>query len=284
MICLYHSKDLDGKCSGAIIKDRYPECEIMGIDYGDRMPEIKKDEHVCMVDFSLQPWELMQELADTCHLVWIDHRVTAIGDYKAHGLDAAVYAEVGKAACEQTWDYLHPCLQVPDIVRALGRYDVWDHADPNTMPIQYGMRMRDTDPSDPIWQRVFSNDVALKLDLIRQGNTIITYQERHNAEYVRQCAFETQLMGHRCIAANAMLSNSQLFDSIWDPDKHDVMIAFGWREGEWHVGVYTTKDDVDVSGIAKYFGGGGHAQAAGFRCPELPFNIGNGPVMYWCEE
>lgn len=38
MKCFYHSGDFDGICSGAIIKYKYPDCEMFGIDYGDEFP------------------------------------------------------------------------------------------------------------------------------------------------------------------------------------------------------------------------------------------------------
>lgn len=34
----YHSADLDGFCSGAIIKYSFPECELIPINYGDTFP------------------------------------------------------------------------------------------------------------------------------------------------------------------------------------------------------------------------------------------------------
>jgi len=38
MKCFYHSVDLDGHCSGAIVKRAYPDCEMIGINYGDKFP------------------------------------------------------------------------------------------------------------------------------------------------------------------------------------------------------------------------------------------------------
>ena len=38
MKCFYHSADLDGQCSGAIVKLARPDCELVGIDYGDPFP------------------------------------------------------------------------------------------------------------------------------------------------------------------------------------------------------------------------------------------------------
>lgn len=38
MKCFYHSSDLDGHCSGVIIKQKYPKCEMIGINYGQDFP------------------------------------------------------------------------------------------------------------------------------------------------------------------------------------------------------------------------------------------------------
>jgi nanoRNase/pAp phosphatase (c-di-AMP/oligoRNAs hydrolase) len=37
--------------------------------------------------------------------------------------------------------------------------------------------------------------------------------------------------------------------------------------------MYTERKDVDLSLIAKKYGGGGHAGACGFQCAELPFRL-----------
>ena len=34
-ICFYHKADLDGVCSGAIVKHFVPDCELYGFDYGE---------------------------------------------------------------------------------------------------------------------------------------------------------------------------------------------------------------------------------------------------------
>ena len=80
MKCFYHSTDLDGRCSGALIKWRHPECELIGIDYGQAFPWhlVDSGECVWMVDFCLQPHEDMIRLARKCDLIWINHHKTSI--------------------------------------------------------------------------------------------------------------------------------------------------------------------------------------------------------------
>ena len=71
MKAFYHSADLDGHCSGAIVKYAHPECELIGINYGDKFPweSIGQDETVYMVDFSLQPFSDMIRLNKACSLI-----------------------------------------------------------------------------------------------------------------------------------------------------------------------------------------------------------------------
>lgn len=69
--------------------------------------------------------------------------------------------------------------------------------------------------------------------------------------------------------------NSKVFDSVYDPEKHHMMITFCRLKppaGKWTVSMYSTRDDVDCGAIAKSFGGG-HKGAAGFQCDSLPFAI-----------
>lgn len=279
MKCYYHNNDLDGKCSGAIVKMRYPECQMIGINYGDEFPweTIEENEEVFMVDFSLQPFSDMKRLAKICNLTWIDHHITAIMAYLTTRHDpgtAPISATLveGRGACETTWNCCFPEKSIPLAVQLLSQYDVWDHSDPRTLPFQYGMRRYDASPEDTdFWTQLF--DVERVQQIVEQGSLLFEYEIQQNSMYVNSTAFETALDGLYCIAVNKMLTNSQLFDSIWDPRKYDAMLTFGWRSGKWVVSLYATEPEIDVSIIAKNHGGGGHKHAAGFQCDELPFKL-----------
>jgi len=274
MKCFYHSADLDGHCSGAIVKYARTECELVGINYGDEFPwdTIIKNETVFMVDFALQPFSDMVRLEKMCNLIWIDHHKSAIDEaYKVGFLAKEQSLEIGKGACELVWKFLsiHP---VPTFVKLLAEYDVWNHSDPRTLSFQFGMRLLDTDPNNQyLWESLF--DVEMVHRITEDGGTILSYTKQENEKYITACGFDTELDGLRCIAINKMLTNSQVFDSVWDTQKYDAMLTFGFRKGKWTVSLYSDKDDIDVSIIAKNRGGGGHKGASGFQCSELPFKL-----------
>lgn len=270
--CFYHNADLDGHCAGASVKNFISDAELIGINYGDEFPweTIKKEDAVYMVDFSIQPFSNMLKLRSLCELTWIDHHKSAIEECGSTSFMGIQQDGVG--ACALVWH--HFASDAPLAVRLLAEYDVWNHKDPSTLPFQYGLKLENTHPSNEVlWHSLFEAGQAELDPVILRGETILKYMAQENEKYIKACAFETELNGLKCIAVNKMLTNSQLFDSIWNHDKYDAMLTFGFRKGKWTVSLYSTKPDVDVSTIAKTRGGGGHKGAAGFQCDYIPFRI-----------
>jgi uncharacterized protein len=276
MKCFFHSADLDGHCSGAIVKHRFPACEMIGIDYGQPFPfeTVKVDETVYMVDFSLQPFEEMVELNSICNLTWIDHHKSAMLDWEEWNRPIKeAYLQSDHAACELAWNHLFGHLPMPKAVFWLGRYDIWKHKEnPGSLEFQYGMRIvPNTSPDNQdFWKELFSqNDLTFRLR--DQGLGLLTYEKNQNTKFISAYGFYTELDGLKCIAANRGMSNSLLFESVWNHEMYDAMLMFAWKNGQWTISLYTDKPGIDVSKVAKARGGGGHIGAAGFQCKELPF-------------
>ena len=285
-LCFYHSADLDGHCSGAIVKAAFPQCTLFGIDYGEPIQwNVIAGKNVIMVDFSLQPFTKMFSLKErTKSLTWVDHHKSAINEADSLGFSVPGRLGSGRAACELLWTFLHEKQPMPLAVELLGRYDVWDHTDPRTLPFQYGMKaQKDTFPDNQeFWLPLIElhpGRVSPKKnrvqDILDHGHLLFDYQMTQNRTQIGRMAFETTLDGLRLIAANKGLTNSKLFDSVWDSDKYDAMCTFHWRNGCWNFSLYSDRDGVDVSKIAKVRGGGGHKGAAGFQCQELPYGFLN---------
>jgi len=267
MKCFYHKSDLDGHCAGAIVKQFHPGCEMIGVDYNDVPPvppEIGHNEVVFVVDFSF-PVDTMLMLHDVGHLVWVDHHKSAIEKMEGHE-DIPGIRAVGKSGCELTWECLYSDEPMPDAVRLLGRYDVWDHRNPDVLPFQYGLRHEhDTSPENTLlWGLLLADSPGVVYRVTKTGQTILKYQVAQDAMYAKGMAYEAELEGLRAIVINKAYTNSKIFDAVYDPEKHDIMVVFGVKPGEFKYSLYSDKPEHDVSKIAVKFGGGGHAGAAGF--------------------
>lgn len=188
-ICFYHKADLDGVSSAAIVKHFVPECELVGLDYGDEFPwgsviqlSVKPmnsswtdypKRTVYMVDFSL-PIEDMKKLAEVSNLIWIDHHASQEELWKSLGCLGMF--RTNHAACELVWEWVSLHVEggneakeltkrlrespwreiVPEAVRLLGIYDSWrkDDKDWDTaLAFQYAIRAEEGayDPTSKLW-------------------------------------------------------------------------------------------------------------------------------------
>lgn len=277
IFCVYHKVDFDGKCAAAIVLMKHPDAELVPYNYGDDIdPEKFRGHRVIMVDCSLQPFSRMLELAAICDLMWIDHHKTAIEEYEKATEKFPAHIDSKFAGCELTWQWAFPeAAKMPRAVWLLGRYDVWDmEADLDVLPMQYGLRLHDMQPRDIMWQALMKGSRGDSLEtVIEDGRKILQYVQEFNRNLCHSC-FEVTFDGLKCICLNAPRTNSQVYDSVFDPAKHDAMLSY-FNSGNryWTVTFYTTKPGVDVGAVAKARGGGGHMQAAGFQIKDLPVEL-----------
>lgn len=264
MKCFYHRSDFDGHCSGAIVKYFNPECEMIGINYDEPLDadSIGEGETIYVVDFSFSSLD-MSFLHHRADLIWIDHHKSAIEKVEYEKYIKGI-RRIGKAACELTWEWFRVGDKLPLAVYLLGRYDVWDHEDERVLPFQYGLRIKSNTLPDSIrWRNLLKDDNRVP-HIIEQGELILKYEMKQNAIYAKSMSYERIFHKYRALVINKPFSNSKIFDSVYDPEKHDIMVIFGLKEGKFKYSLFCNKPEIDVSKIAVHYGGGGHAGAAGF--------------------
>ena len=278
MLCIYHVADHDGKGSAAIVKNLFPETELLGLNHDMEIPydEIRKHNKIVVCDIAL-PVDFMFELNETADFTWIDHHMSVIKEYDekmASGKYAPIKGirKVGTAAIVLTWEYFHPNEEIPEGVKLLGLNDIFDLKDPRVRPFEYAVQSFGVNrPGDEIWQKLFANQLDID-EMVSKGEAILSWIKVRNYRLVRSMAFESEYKGYKCICANMPQGYSEFFDSLENLDDYDVMINFFMNKRKtWNLSFYSEKDNVNVSDIAAEFGGGGHQHAAGAsKLSELP--------------
>lgn len=169
-VCVYHSRDLDGWMSAAIVKHWFMSSDpintevktkkdandhyinFIGYDYGQPIPDLSSYERVVMCDVSFPKEEMLEinlRLGD--NFIWIDHHQRTVDEVNAliiaEGIPMeGLVTEPGElaAACELTWTYFFSDEPMPEIVRLLGRYDCFAHKntkeETKVLEFQYGAR------------------------------------------------------------------------------------------------------------------------------------------------
>lgn len=293
---LYHGVDHDGHTAGAVVRwylesgYQYQlgrDFQMVALDYGMDwdVSKLTSDDKVYMVDYTLQPYEKTIEVHKKCQLMVIDHHKTNEAILREAGVQGT-YGPAKHAACRLTWDVLIG-TKVPRTIQLLSDYDNWNDQDKeywNTqvLPFHYGMGVVKTDPQDPkawaMWESIFRSlphqeEVFVKQQLAN-GELIMKYQDTQN-ESAMQDSFDLVFEGVRFIVVNGG-RGSNAFKSTYNPQVHEAMMAFRLHKNRyWTVSMYAMSDkSIDLSPIAKKWGGGGHAKACGFQVDDITKVIG----------
>lgn len=294
MKCFYHN-DADGRCAGfwvhlsVGINDQYQDPSFIEMSYAKPFPmeTIRKDEQIYIVDYSISTDEMRQLLKITENVTWIDHHKTAIDKYQDFEHEIRGVRYDGIAGCMLAYCYIHHMTQrgegdikqfdismikdAPMFTKLIADWDVWkfDYGD-DTRHFITAFNAYNFEPSSKLWSRFlcFPDDDAFACsDFIRDGIIMTTFRDGWAKDYMK-LGFETDFEGVKCFAVNLGRCNSEYFKSL-PPGKYDVLIPFAFDGSQYTVSLYSTT--IDVSEIAKKYGGGGHKGAAGFQCTELPF-------------
>lgn len=278
MLCIFHIADHDGKCSAAIVKDLFPETELLGLNHDMEIPYelIEQHDKIVICDIAL-PVEYMFQLNEKIDLTWIDHHVSVINEYNeilAQGKYKPIKGirEVGRAALVLTWEYFHADKELPEGLRLLGLNDIYDLRDRRVRPFEMAMQINGINkPTDKIWKQLFDGEIDIN-EMVEKGKAVMQWIRNRNYRLVRSMAFESEYKGLKCICSNMAQGQSEFFDTLENVRTYDFMANFFMsKRNLWNVTFYTYKNNVDVSKIAAEFGGGGHAKAAGASSlKELP--------------
>jgi len=288
MKCFYHA-DADGRCAGFWVchvvspEDELGE-EYIEINYGMPFPfdKIHEGEQVYIVDYSIEPDEMLKLLEITKNVTWIDHHKTAIEKYKNFPVEIRGLRYDGIAACMLTYCFLRQMTNsglgevrpfdvsmtryAPAFTKLIADWDVWkfEYGD-ETRSFVTAFNAYDFSPTSNMWNGLIAY-YSTTPNLVSEGRSMIKFRDGWAKEYCRTKGFETIIGGHKAFALNLGNCNSEYFKSI---EGYDILMPFCFDGDKWTVSLYSTT--VDVSEIAKTYGGGGHRGASGFQCKELPF-------------
>lgn len=280
MKCFHHN-DLDGRCAAAIVKyarQGMVSSNFIEMDYKDPFPfgKIEKDEKVYIVDFSLKPNVMNKLLEITETIIWIDHHKTAIEYEPLYNKDIHGYRngiEKGPSGCELTWRHIFPGQEMPRAVQLVGDRDSWrwEFGD-ETKHFNLGLEIQDTSPCSDVWVTLIEEGNTIRGEgflyhVINDGKTCLAFRDNFCKDYIKSYGWEIIFEGHKCFACGIYRFGSEKFGDLID--KYDICLSFEYLGSNWIVGLYSKT--VDVSRIAKKYGGGGHVGAAGFTSDSLPF-------------
>lgn len=295
MYCIYHSRDLDGWMSAAIVlkyakENKFDkEVTFIGWDYGDPIPVLEKGRRVIMCDIMF-PIEEMYKICDISSgsFVWIDHHASSIKQVLSNEGAAfckAVIPKVrtiklrkgpslsveAKGACELTWEYFYPKEVIPLVIEYLGCYDSFRHKDTafedDVVHFQYAARAYLTNYKECFDSLKFFDNFAGNYGRwINDGKVIKLYLNVEAKEAFKR-AHDIYIDGYYFKTINQPRFNPNNFDIKYEETGAVGIASFFYKNGGWEISLYSNV--IDVSKLASVRGGGGHFGAAGFRTKDI---------------
>ena len=275
-VVIYHAGCWDGFCAAWLASKAWPDARFVPALHSQGPPEDLAGQKVLIVDFSYKR-EVLREL---CHeaawVVVLDHHKTA--EQELAGLDGevsnlTVRFDMSRSGGRLMWEHLIGLDLVlpgnlpgwtftnpPWLVRYTEDRDLWRWELPNSRTISAALR---TYPLDfEVWDEL--HDEAGVLDRLHQeGEVIRRYEETVIESHVRK-AVEIELAGYKVLAVNATTLLSDIAGEL-AKDRPFGVCYFERADGMRQWSLRSREGGVDVSQIARQFGGGGHPQAAGFE-------------------
>ena len=264
-VILYHANCDDGfGAAYAAWESLGNEADYRAVHHGDTVTVddfARRD--IYILDFSYEPTVLRAIAAVAKSVTVLDHHKSAAAQWQDAPIpaNATIVFDMARSGAQMAWDFFHPGRPRPQLIEYIGDRDLWQFALPDSREFSAGLQLVPIDFS--AWQHI---DVA---SIVETGRTILAYQRRQVESSLNKPLREVTIGGHRGLAINAIANTSELGH------------ALALKSGTFGMTFFVKDDDVvcslrsvapfDVSEIAKSFGGGGHAQAAGFRLTVVRF-------------
>jgi oligoribonuclease NrnB/cAMP/cGMP phosphodiesterase (DHH superfamily) len=298
-ICIYHGNCADGFGAAWVVRKFFcGDVDFVAGVYQTPPPEVT-DRHVILVDFSYKR-PVMLELAKYAKgVLVIDHHKSAAEDLAgsdSYFTDTNTWSgvmdwprfvqncyqdryenipvgriytrfDMSRSGAGMAWDFFFPNEERPALINRIEDRDLWRFAHADTRAVQAAVFSYPYDFE--VWDFLFKLDIAT---LRTEGEAIERKHHKDIAELVNVCRRDLCIAGHRVPAASLPYTfTSDAGHLMCEPisthngDESPPFAACYWDTPKGRVfSLRSREGGMDVSEIAKQYGGGGHRNASGF--------------------
>lgn len=262
-LVIYHDNCLDGTCSAWLLWKSYNGVQLHAAKYGDP-PPLVTGRNVIVADFSY-PAEVMKLMhAQANSMVVLDHHKTA--EEACRGLTFCKF-DMAECGASLVLDWLDDQgIYSPGItttvVKYVKDYDLWQFKHEQTRP--FNERMKSYGFAVDLFDKAFQDYCSNPYGFIKEGRAILDFRESVIAYHVEH-AHDIMLCGHSVPFVQCSYPGfiNDVGEALGRGRKFAV-VALPGTDDSFKYSLRSAPSGIDVSEIAKHFGGGGHNHAAGF--------------------
>lgn len=226
--------------------------------HGGVPPDVT-NKNVIIVDFSYKRDVLVGMKEKANNLIVLDHHISA--QKELEGLDFGFF-DMERSGAGLAWDYFFEMLPRPTFVNYVEDRDLWRWTNNNNNNSKdFMIAFMELVPMDFNVYATYLYESNVE-KCIADGALIRQYVDR-KVERACQRAVLTTFLGHKIKVVNSTEFVSDVGNKLCQ-DCDFVIVWYHDNKNKRFPVSLRSNGDVDVSEIAKKFGGGGHAAAAGF--------------------
>jgi oligoribonuclease NrnB/cAMP/cGMP phosphodiesterase (DHH superfamily) len=266
-LCIYHGNCADGFGAAWAVRHALGNgVEFYPGVYQHEPPDVK-DREVVMVDFSYKRPVLEKMINEAKSVTVIDHHKTAKDDLLPLMMTGVLAGQFDteKSGAMLAWEWFNPGKEPPALIRHIQDRDLWKFELEGTREIQAAVFSYPYDFQ--VWDKLMAMEPQ---ELRKDGAAIERKHFKDIREFIQVAAWRMDLAGYNIPTLNAPY--------FWSSDAGHIMAenepfaACYWDSPDGLVfSLRSTDKGVDVSEIAKQYGGGGHRNASGFKVPRGTF-------------
>lgn len=266
IVVIYHKRCEDGFGAAYAAWKKFGDAaEYIPAGYNDELPEGLDGKEVYLLDFCYQiPGAIDALSKSTKKLTILDHHKSS--EELVLNAPNHVY-DKDRSGATIAWSYFHPNTRVPSLLSYIEDGDLYRYARPETTDVfsYLGIQPYDFEVWDMLVKK-FDDDTS-RAELLAKGSIYTEYFEKM-AHMSVEAATKVQFEGYECYFTTTlpwMTMRSYVAHQLYEKLPPIALVVTAHPDG---YGVSIRSDGtVDVSVIAKKYGGGGHPGSSGFFIP-----------------
>lgn len=275
---LFHAGCWDGLasawCARRFLQDRVPDVIYQPVQYDSPAPELEPGSRLLLLDFCYPLEQLMawwKGARAMKFLTIIDHHKTheeIIAQFikQLEGPDSRLRLVFNgnRSAAPLAWIHFFEQEPVPGMIQYIEDRDLWAWKMTGSREVcaclrSYPLAFETLDKySLMTYQQIY-------MEMFSPGEAILRREKQIIDSHLR-FASEMEIAGHKVLCTNATVLTSEIAGALAKGRPFGACY-FDSKEGKRIWSLRSTAEGIDVSEVAKKFGGGGHKHAAGFSAP-----------------
>lgn len=285
-LCIYHGNCADGFGAAWAVRKALGDIDFHAGIYQNPPPDVTGRD-VVMVDFSYKRPVLLAMAEQARTILILDHHKTAAEDLAGFPAPPATYDDfifnctgiaaefdMNRSGATMAWDFFHDTTR-PKLIETIEDRDLWRFKLPKTREIQASVFSYPYDFD--VWDRLMETEQS---ELAVEGEAI---ERKHHKDIAELLTVTTRKFKIKAPHPDGMVGGivelpielanlpytltSDAGHALAKRSHHGIGGCY-WDTPEGRVfSLRATETGLDVSAIAKLYGGGGHKAASGFRVP-----------------